>query len=192
MDYTPLADVKDVMKVAARDLTSDELRRCEPILAKASELFRLRSGQQFTPGRSDVRLRVTGGVVFLPQRPVVTVHSVKDDDGRAMTYKLRKNRLMDVCLRSHEFVTVDYSHGSDDVPELVIRTIAEIAMKVLNVDPRAAAAVTQHAETAGPFTTSATYATWAIGGQTMLAPEDDRIAASFRAGRRPGLIVMQP
>lgn len=192
MDYTPLADANDVKSALGRDLTSIEAARVDAIIAKASELFRLRSGQRFTPGRSDVRLRVTGGVVFLPQRPVTAVHSVLNDDDQAMTYKLRKSRLMDVCLRSHEFVTVDYSHGSDDVPELVTRTIAEIAVKVLKVDPRAASGVSQHAETAGPFTESDTYATWAVGGQTMLAPDDDRIALSFRTGRRPGLIVMQP
>ena len=191
MDYTPLADVDDVRNAIGRDLTSDEEGRCATILAKASELFRLRARQQFTPGRSDVRLRVNGGVVYLPERPVTTVHSVTDDDGQPVTYKIRKST-MTVAPRCPDFVIVDYSHGSSEVPELVLRTIAEIAVKVLNVDPRAAAGVTQHAKGALDYTESETYATWAVGGQTMLAPDDDRIALSFRPSRRPGLIVMQP
>lgn len=191
MDHISLAEVADVRAAIGRDLTSDEQDRAVAVLAKASELFRLRAKQQFTPGRSDVRLRVIGGVTYLPERPVTEVHSVTDDDGHAVPYKLRKSKIT-VSLRSHDFITVDYSHGSVDIPELARRTIAEIAAKVLNVDPRAAAGVTQHAQTAGQFTESETYATWAVGGQTMLAPDDDRIAVSFRPARRPGLIVMQP
>jgi hypothetical protein len=191
MDYTPLAGVDDVRAAIGRDLTSDEEGRCESVLAKASELFRLRAKQQFTPGRSDVRLRVTGGVVYLPERPVTEVHSVKDDDGHAVSYRRRKSMLT-MSPRCPDFVIVDYSHGAAEVPELVRRTIAEIAVKVLNVDPRAAAGVVQHSKGALEYTESETYAAWAVGGQTMLAPDDDRIALSFRPARRPGLIVMQP
>lgn len=177
-EYVPLASAADVALVLGRDLTSEEATRIEPILAKASELFRRRSGQLFTPGTSVVRLKVDGGQVYLAQRLVVAVNSVTDCDGYTVTYELFKQWLT-VHRPAHEFLTVDYSHGGE-VPDVVRLCIAEIGKKVLSIDPSAAAGLTQYGETTGPFSSQSTFATWAQGGQTMLAPDDIVLADSFR------------
>ncbi|MDI2032992.1 hypothetical protein [Paenarthrobacter nitroguajacolicus] len=185
-----LANATDVEALLGRDLSDTETRRVEGILAKASALFRLEARQQFTPGESLVRLRVTYGRVYLPERPVVEVHSVTDDAGAAVAYK-RFKQWLTVCRGSHAFVTVAYSHGSDTVPELAKSTVADIARKVLSIAPEAVTGVTQMSTTSGPFTDSATYAAWAVGGQTMLSPDDQATARSFRA-RPPKVTVMVP
>lgn len=179
MTVAQLASVADVEAAFGRSLTPDEETRVGSILDKASELFRLASGQHFTAGRSEVRVKVNGGRVFLRQNPVTEINSVTDDAGREVPYTLFK-RWLTVPRRSHEFVVVDYSHGSEAVPDLVRLTVADIARQVLSINPNAAEGVTQYSATTGPFTDQYTYATWAQGGSTRLAPDDLAVAHSFR------------
>lgn len=178
MAVVQLASEADVKAAFGRDLTPDEEARVGAILDKASELFRLASGQQFTSGRSEVRVKVNGGRVFLRQAPVTEVHSVTDNKGRDVPFALFK-RWLTVPKRSHEFVIVDYSHGGD-VPDLVRLTIADVTRQVLSINPNAAEGVTQYSETTGPFTEQYTYATWAQGGAARLAPDDLAVAESFK------------
>lgn len=178
MAVVQLASVEDVEEALGRDLTADESARAGAILDKASELFRLASGQQFTPGQSQVRVKVNGGRVFLRQSPVTEVHSVTDDNGREVFYG-RFKQWLTVPKISNQFVIVDYSHGGE-VPELVRLTVADVARQVLSIDPVASSGVSQFSETTGPFTDQLTYATWAQGGATRLSPEDQAVARSFR------------
>lgn len=178
MAVVQLASQEDVEAAFGRDLTPEEEERVGTILDKASELFRLASGQQFTPGRSTARIKVNGGRVFLRQNPVTVIHTVTDDRGTAVSYELSQ-RWLTVPRISHEFVNVDYSHGGD-VPDLVRLTIADVARQVLSINRNAAEGVTQYSATTGPFTDQWTYATWAQGGATRLAPDDLAIAHSFR------------
>lgn len=178
MAVEQLATQADVESALGRDLTPDEQERVGAILDKACELFRSVSGQTFTPARSTVRVKVNGGRAFLRQKPVQTIHTVKDDAGRDVFYT-RIGRWLRVPMGSHEFVNVDYSHGGD-VPDLVRLTIADIARQILSIDPVASSGVSQFSETTGPFTDQLTYATWAQGGATRLSPEDNAIARSFQ------------
>ena len=193
MAVVQLASETDVVAAIGRALTSDESARIEAILDKASELFRLHSGQQFTAGNSVVRLRVVGERVTLPQRPVVSVESVVTDDDldAAVTHRTPfKQSLKLTNVWGGDLVRVAYTHGGV-VPDLVRLTVADVTRKVLEIDPNAVQGKTQHSETVGPFTEQDTYATWAQGGQTMLAPDDRVIAESYRV-RTYGAVVMVP
>ncbi|MBE7953615.1 hypothetical protein ILP86_04685 [Microbacterium sp. R1] len=178
MAVVQLASQEDVEAAFGRDLTPEEEERVGAILDKASELFRLASGQQFTPGRSTSRIKVNGGRAFLRQKPVTVIHTVTDDRGDDVPFELSP-RWLTVPRISHEFVNVDYSHGGD-VPDLVRLTIADVTRQVLSINPNAAEGVTQYSATTGPFTDQYTYATWAQGGATRLAPDDLAVAHSFR------------
>lgn len=178
MAVDQLAAEADVKAAFGRELTTDEKSRVGAILDKASELFRLESGQQFSEGRSTVRVKVNGGRSYLKQSPVVTVHSVTTDAGAAVEFT-KSGQWITTDRLSHEFVIVDYSHGGE-VPELVRLTIADVARQVLSINRNAAEGVTQYSETTGPFTEQQTYATWAQGGATRLAPDDLAVARSFR------------
>jgi hypothetical protein len=191
MAVTQLATSADVVAALGRALTSAETARVGAILDKASELFRRASGQRFTAGTSDVRLRAVGEHIYLTQHPVVSVQSVDDMDGEAVDYTLEGSRLVLGHPRGGEFFQVAYTHGGT-VPDLVRLTIAEIAQKVLLIDPNALAGKVQHTDTAGPYSTNDTYATWAQGGQTMLAPADLEIAKSYRVRSYGPAAVMVP
>jgi hypothetical protein len=186
----PLASEKDVEASIGRALTIDEHDRVGAILDKASELFRRRSGQQFTPGSSEVRVRVIADKVTLTQRPVVDVISVTGDTNgaSAIGFERFKSQLTLESVPSGRMVRVKYTHGGE-VPELVRLCIADVARKVLQIPGRAAAGVTQRSEGTGPFNESETYATWAVGGQTMLAPDDLAIADGYRV-KTYGAIIM--
>src|SRR5690554_1298715 len=127
MAVVQLASSEDVVDALGRDLTDSEELKVGAILDKASELFRNRSGQQFTPGTSSVRLRVVADKVTLPQRPVVSVESVVEDvaGGAAVPFDLFQSALTLDYPRGGDFVRVAYTHGGD-VPDLVRLTIAEI------------------------------------------------------------------
>ncbi len=183
MAVTQLASATDVATALGRSLTAAETLQVGPILDIASEKFRRRSGQMFTAGTSTVRLKVNGGRVYLPQTPVTAVTTVVDDDAVAVTFTRADQWLTldasSTSANSYSFVTVTYAHGGT-VPDLVRLTIADIAKKVLMVDDRAKTGLSQFAHSEGPFADSGTYATWAVGGQTMLSPDDNALADSFR------------
>lgn len=185
MAVIQLAMSVDVEKVLGRELTSTEAIRVDAILDKASELFRIRSGQQFTSGTSLVRLRVLDGVVRLTQRPVVSVESVSTVAGSPLEFSLFASEVS--VDASDPFVTVAYTHGGV-VPDVVRLCIAEVAKKVLMIAEKATTGLNQFSEGTGPFTESGTFAAWAQGGQTMLAPDDLVLADSFRI-KRGSLIV---
>lgn len=179
MAVVQLASDADVEAVLGRDLTSDEAARAGAILDKASELFRKESGQQFTAGTSEIRLRVRDeDTVLLPQRPVVSVESVTDDDGNALEFSLFKQAVT-LEDRTVRWVRVEYTHGGV-VPDAVRLAVAEIAAVVLRIDSSAQAGMSQVQETTGPFSRQASYASWALGGATRLAPDDIALARSYR------------
>ncbi len=189
-EYTPLASTADVVAALGRGLTPQEQAQVESKLAKASELFRAAAGRDFTPGRKTSRLKVNGGEVRLPQTPVVTIHSVTDDDGNAIEWTHAFGATLTVPLLSHRFVRVDYSFGSDEVPKLVTETVAEMVARVFAVDKRAKAGLSQYQKTTGPFSEGGTFASWAVGGQVMMSPADAAVAATFRAPRLSNTVVL--
>ncbi|MGP5162568.1 hypothetical protein [Arthrobacter rhombi] len=189
MAVVQLATTQDVEAALGRDLAATEIVRVETILDKASELFRYQSGQLFTPGTTTARLKVNGGRVFLKQRPVTAVATVVDDDGNDVAY-VRTGSWLNTSRLSHEFLTVTYEHGGE-VPDLVRLTVADIARKVVSIDPKALTGQNQSTISSGPFSETANYAAWAVGGQTMLSPDDKAIAKSFRV-RVPTVWVSQP
>jgi|ERR1051325_94552 hypothetical protein len=180
-----LATKEDVVAALGRDLTTSEGKQVDGHLLKVSDLFRLEARQQFTRGRSTNRLRVTGCAVTLPQRPVQEVYTV---DGRpAGAFSLVGQRL-ELIAGTGDVVTVDYEHGYDEVPDLVRLTVAGIVAQLFEADPRARAGVSQRGETRGPFSVQETYAAWAQGASPRLAPDDVKVAQSYRV-KTYGLIV---
>lgn len=189
----PLATVDDVVAYFG-PMTSAQQDRAERILAKASALFRRTARRDFTAGETTVRLKVSGGEVYLEQIPATAVTDVTDDAGIDIVHELHGQRLTltrNGCpLASHEFVTVTYTY-STLIPDDVRETIAEIAAKVLRIPAAAAAGLASQTRSAGPFSESNTYATWAVGGATSLSPEDQKLAESYRY-RGTQVIVQQP
>lgn len=179
MSVARLASLADVEDALGRSLTSDETAIASFALDKASEMFRRESGQTFTPASSTVRLKVNDGVVELTQRPATDVSSVADDDAGDVDFEWSGQRVT-VDMDSREYLTVTYDHGGD-VPDLVRLAVAEIAARNVRLDDDARRGVSQFSNVAGPFNASGTFASWAVGGQVLLSPEDKALARSYRA-----------
>lgn len=178
-ELAALATADDVAAAFGRPLTEEEAGRADWILARLSDLFRREARQDFTVGEYTHRVKVNGGQVHLPRGPLVAVESVRDDRGAAVPWTMRRGYLV-VPLPSYTFVTVAYMAGYAEVPGVVVSQIADAARRVLSIAPEAAAGISQIHETTGPFSGQMSVASWAVGGQTMLSPDDIRLARSYR------------
>ena len=124
-----LATASDVEVVLERGLTASEFERVELLLAEASEAFRRESGQQFTPGVSEHRLKGNDGRVRLRQQPATAVHAVATDGGQTVPFQ-QMGQWLTVPLDSSQFVRVTYSHGGT-IPAKVCSTVARSVVRAL-------------------------------------------------------------
>ena len=170
-----LATIADVEARLGRTLTAGETSKANAYLTDASALFIQRAIQKFEVGESTVRLYPKDGVVRLTQRPVIEVISVKDIDGVEIDYTWDgRQSLYD--LGDFRGVTVNYEHGSANIPDDVVAVVAGMVARTLSISPDAATGVTQ--QSVGPF--SQTYATWAVGAQVMMSPAEMKVADYYR------------
>jgi hypothetical protein len=114
-------------------------------------------------------------VVRLVQRPELEITSVKDLDGIEIDYTYDGFQSI-YDLGSYTPVIVEYEHGSDDIPADVVACVAGMVVRTLQIAPDAASGVTQ--QSVGPFSQS--YATWAVGGQVMMSPAEEKVANAYR------------
>lgn len=189
MATAPLASADDVEDVLGRALTSSETSKVTAILAKASADVRRISRRTFSADPRTVRLKVDGGSVVLPEFGVVSL--VMDDAGNEITATTTPSTVT-VALSSSEFVTVTFTPDAT-VPDDIRLAVAGCAARILTIDPRAQVGVSQaqQSETTGPFTTSgsSSFAAWAVGGSTILSPDEASIARAYRS--RPGHVWVQ-
>lgn len=170
-----LATIADVEARLGRALTASELPKAQAWLEDASALFVQRATQQFEVGESRVRLFPRDGVVRLVQRPVIDVVSVKDIDGVEIDFTFDGHQSI-YDLGSYSPVIVEYEHGSAEIPADVVATVAGMVVRTLQIAPDAVSGVTQ--QSVGPFSQS--YAAWAVGGQVMMSPAEEKLANAYR------------
>lgn len=170
-----LATIADVEARLGRTLTVAETSKANAYLADASALFIQRAVQKFEVGESTVRLFPKDGIVRLVQRPVIEVVTVKDVDGNNIDYTFDGHQSL-YDLGDFRGITVNYDHGSANIPDDVVGVVAGMVARTLSISPDAAAGVQQQA--VGPFSQS--YANWAVGAQVMLSPADAKVADYYR------------
>jgi hypothetical protein len=170
-----LATIADVEARLGRPLTVAETSKANAYLTDASAMFIQRAVQKFEVSESTVRLYPKDGVVRLIQRPVIEVISVKDIDGIECDYTFDGHQSL-YDLGELRGVTVNYEHGSANIPDDVVAVVAGMVARTLSISPDAAAGVSQ--QSVGPF--SQTYATWAVGAQVMMSPAEMKVADYYR------------
>lgn len=176
----PLVTVEDIEAALGRPLTDSESARATFIADKLAEAFRQRARQTFTVEAYTHRLKVDAGGRVVPTRaPLVSVEAVTTDDGQAIPYNVRHG-FIQVGAPANEFVVVTYEAGLSEVPAAVRLQLADSARRILLIPDAAAQGVTQMTETTGPFTQTRQYATWAVGGQALLSPDDQALADAYR------------
>ena len=170
-----LATISDVEARLGRTLTVSETSKANAYLTDASAMFVQRAVQKFEVSESTVRLFPKDGVVRLVQRPVIEIITVKDIDGNEIDYTFDGHQSL-YDLGDLRGVTVNYEHGSANIPDDVVAVVAGMVARTLSISPDAAAGVQQQA--VGPFSQS--YATWAVGAQVMLSPAEVKVADYYR------------
>lgn len=177
-----LATLDDVTSALGRELTEQEAARALFLLDQLSDKFCREARCSFTVESFTHRVKVNAGHARPPRAPLRSVASVTDDDGDPVPWRLGHG-FVSVRLPSDRFVVISYTAGHDSVPAVVAGQLADSVRRALSIDPRAMAGQTQVSATTGPFTESASFASWAVGGQAMLSPDDIALARSFRPRR---------
>mgnify|MGYP000922788138 FL=1 len=187
---TPLVDVADIEAALGRELRDEEKTRALFVADKLSAAFRQRARQTFTVETYVHRLKVdAGGRVFPTRAPLVEVLAVFTDEGAPVKYEKRHGHIY-VRAWCSDFVVVTYTAGLAEVPAAVRLQLADSVRRILLIPDAAAQGATQMTETTGPFTQSRQYATWAVGGQAILSPDDQALADAYRPRRAGHVWVM--
>ena len=187
----PLATSEDVQQAFGQEMTPEQKQRAEFVLAKLSAAFRARARQTFTVEQYTHRLKVNAGHVLPTRTPLVEVLSVFDDEGNTVPFETKRGYIR-VSRTSEAFVNVTYKAGLASVPDDVRLQIADSARRVLSISAGAAAGITQTTQSAGPFSETHQIASWAVGAQALLSPDDEALAASYRPRRAKNVWVMPP
>ena len=186
----PLVDLEDIEAALGRPLSDEEKPRALFVADKLSTAFRQRARQTFAVETYVHRLKVDGGGRVFPTRaPLVEVLAVFTDEGAPVTYEKRHGHIY-VRAWCSDFVVVTYTAGLTEVPVAVRLQLADSARRIMSIDAAAAHGATQATDTTGPFTQTRQYATWAVGGQALLSPDDQALADSYRPRRAGHVWVM--
>lgn len=144
----PLATVADLAALLGRTFTPEQEAQAQALLDQASSIVRAYVRQDitqatttdtFTMRRADPLLHRCGGVVTLPQRPVVDVDTVSVN-GTAVTDWWQEGS--DLLVRAWAWdgppaahrapqVTVTYTHGWDPVPGDIQAIVMQAANRVM-------------------------------------------------------------
>lgn len=186
----PLIDIEDIEAALGRTLSDEEKPRALFVADKLSAAFRQRARQTFAVETYVHRLKVDAdGRVFPTRAPLVEVLAVFTDEGAPVEYEKRHGHIF-VRAWCSDFVVVTYKAGLTEVPVAVRLQLADSVRRVLLIPDAAAQGATQATDTTGPFTQTRQYATWAVGGQALLSPDDQALADSYRPRRAGHVWVM--
>lgn len=193
MAQTPLATVSDLEDRLGRSLAGADSTRAAALLIDASAAVRSYTGQQFTEATSTVRLQPRGGVVRLPQRPVVAVSAVKDTDGNALGFTWLGADRVQVTIDGWEIegsyrgpVDVTYQHGyaAGETPDVIVAVVCQIAGRALGQNVEDAG---KTGENIGNY--SYTIGTAAASGALGMLPDEKAKLDPFRRIASPARML---
>jgi hypothetical protein len=148
-----LATVADLATLLGRTFTTEQEQQAQALLDQASsvvrayvrqDITRATTTDSFTMRRADPLVHRCGGVVTLPQRPVVSITTVLADGVETLDWWMDGSDLLvrawawDHPPAAHQppQVTVTYTHGWDPVPGDIQAIVMQAANRVL-VNPSA-------------------------------------------------------
>lgn len=186
-----LIAVEDVAVTAGRELTEDEKTRLPGIIAQLSaaftrEAFGGLAGYGFGSGTVTHRVEVVAGQARLPFANVTAVEDVRTDNGSPVRFRWDDYRpgYVHVRARTGTYVAVTYSWQLDH-PDGLTELLAAAALRILQIPATVAQGATSVTATTGPFSQTTQFATWAQGGQAMLAPAEIAVARALRPAKIP-------
>lgn len=208
---TPLAEADDVASLLGRALTATEAAQVDALLRSASARIRAFCRQDFTYATDDqITLRPVGNTLRLPQRPVESVAAVAavNADGQGTLPVV--GWLWDGIDKIHigPFATdifvslpsvlddldhgfghsyrVTYTHGYQDIPDLIVDITANAAIRVLTAPSESEGMV---GEQIGQYSYQTQQGQGSFGRTVRLTP-GDRLAL-IEAGYRRRATTIQ-
>lgn len=186
MALDPLATADDLAGRLGRTLTDTETDQAELLLADASAAVRAYCGQQFGQSDQTSRLRVRGGVIFLPQRPVTSVTTVADPDGNDIDFTwYAGDRIALSSPSAAQWADVTYTAGYEEIPADIVAVVCQIAGRALG---RPADETGLASETIGQYSYSVGGAA-AAGSVGMLADERAVLDRYRRVGGTANVLI---
>jgi hypothetical protein len=160
----PLAAVG---QLTDRMAVTPDLTRAQRALVDASAAVRAYCGQEFSRSITTTRLRLTNGVIRLPQRPVNDVTDVAGADGAVVSFtwdgaqRVYLNTGVEVApllpytpVQMASLVDVTYDHGYDTVPDDIVAVVCNVAARAMGSPPEdagvATESITNYSVTTGP------------------------------------------
>lgn len=190
-------DARQIEELTGEKIPDGRESQAEALATYVLALIGVEAGRTFVSGDCSIVEKVNGGAVLL--REPLDVTSVELLDGTPvswspLTVKGPSSQLLinDRRVSSATLVRVTGKAPGEQVSLLVATRVAQIVLRTLRINPTAASGVQQHSETSGPFTQQDTYATWAIGGDPVLSPDDIKFARSLARPRVGATWVMRP
>ena len=150
---------------------------------RASARVRGYTGLNLTAGSYTTLAR--GQIVQLPQRPVVSVTSVVDDDGNDVDWVLRAGGVLQAACS--ENLTIEFDAGYTVLPDALVELVCSIASRLDSVNPAAASGVQQ--ESGG--SESVTFGFDSYNAISELTTGEKR-ALDKLFPKRPAVVVMRP
>lgn len=188
---------EDLEAALGRSMTVAEKARSghlssQVIDAFEREAFGELANYGFGEGTVTQRLKSDGGVVSLPYRMVQEVISVTDVHGRDIPYTWNdwQAQAIHTRLRSAEFAVVTYDWKLE-AGKATTALLTDAVARALAVPDAVRAGANQLTSSTGPFSQTQNFASWTVGGQALLSPEDKRAARAFRPRSRGHTWVMR-
>lgn len=175
---TALATLEDVEKALGKKIPEGDHTRVEFIVNKLSTAFCARACQTFTIERYSHRLKVNRGHARPNRSPIHAIVSVTDDEENPISYRLVRNTIR--VEPSHDFIIVTYDAGYSTIPDDVRLQIADSARRIYQIPGFARDGINQHTVSTGPFSKTFQAPAWAVGGQSLLSPDDAALADKYR------------
>lgn len=182
--------IGEVEAALGRSVAEAERSFCDHARMAAAAAFTDAAGVNFGSGTLRRLLVVHRGQITIGQPGVSDVTRVTTRSGLEVAFAWDRDLPQEVSVATHErkvWVMFNYSY---EASQLVRARVAEMVARVLALPKEARQGFSQITETRGPFTVSGTVSSWASGGQTLLSPEDMRLARSLRHRGRAYLIEM--
>ncbi len=188
-----LATVADLEARLGSVLDAIGYKRAEALLDGASARVRTYTGQQFDTSETTDRLRVSRGIIRLPQRPVAAVDTVADMNGTDITFTWYagdvvqlgasvgypvEHPIMAAWYRRYDWVDVTYTHGYAETPADVLEVVCQMVLRAFGSDP-SASGITQESVEGYSYSMGTTAAAGAVG---MLADERATLDVYRRKG----------
>ena len=182
-------DVADLLGLSSEGVDADQ---AAAMLSQASAKFRSEAQCEFEPTEETIVLRVLGGQIDLPRRPVVSVESVKlpnlygtawtiqgvwSWDGISVVTLADPTVVLNATYCSAETAQVTYTHGFTDVPEDVRWSVAQMVARAISSPSApgiASESIGAYSYSTGAYTAS---------GAASMTREEQAVAQRYRPKR---------